>query len=277
MHVHWEFDPRRASLEKAEYHCRRALELDPSLPEAHSARAFILWSPARNFQHVEAIAALEQVLAAQPNNERAHNRMATICLHIGRLQESLTAHRRAQESNPKTRSNHLEFIYLYSGDFARAEEAAEAWISEKPGAKYAVWYHPQPALMMGDLDAAEQRVAVALRLYPDEPLIVSMQGMLHARRSKVDKALDCAHKAQESPHSFGHSHHAYYQIACIYAVLGNTDKAMGWLERSADTGNPCWPFFRVDPHLETLHDEPRFQRLVTDLEREYTALKIERL
>ncbi len=50
--------------------------------------------------------------------------MATICLHIGRLQESLTAHRRARESNPKTRSDNLEFIYLYSGDFARAEEAA---------------------------------------------------------------------------------------------------------------------------------------------------------
>ena len=171
----------------------------------------------------------------------------------------------------------LEFIYLYSGDFARAEEAAEAWIREKPGAKYAVWYHPQPALMRGDLDAAEQRVAVALKLYPDEPLMVSMQGMLHARRGQVDKALDCAHKTQESPHSFGHSHHAYYQIACIYALLGNTDKAMGWLERSADTGNPCWPFFRVDPHLEALHDEPRFQRLVTDLERKYTALKIKRL
>jgi len=277
MHIHREFDPRRTLLEKAEYHCRRALELDPALPEAHSARAFILWSPARNFQHVEAIAALEKVLAAQPNNERAHNQMATICLHIGRFQEALTAHRRATESNPKTRSNHLEFIYLCSGDFARAEAAAEAWIREKPRLKYALWYNPLPALMRGDLDAAERRVAVALKLYPDEPLMVSMQGMLHARRGQVDKALECARKAQESPHSFGHSHHAYYQIACIYAVLGNTDKAMGWLERSADTGNPCWPFFRLDPHLQTLHDEPRFQRLVTDLEREYTALKIERL
>ena len=85
MDMHFHFDPQRTWLQQAEDHCRRALSLDPALPEGHLARAWILWSPAKNFQHAEAIAALEQVLAARPNFERAHNRMATICLHIGRL------------------------------------------------------------------------------------------------------------------------------------------------------------------------------------------------
>jgi hypothetical protein len=52
---------------------------------------------------------------------------------------------------------------------------------------------------------------------------------------------------------------------------------MAWLERSVDTGNPCWPFFKVDPHLERLRPDPRFQTLVADLERQYTALKIQRV
>jgi eukaryotic-like serine/threonine-protein kinase len=277
MHIHFEFDSHRSWLDKAERHCARALVLDAELPEAHSARAFILWSPAKNFQHAEAIAALEKVLAAQPNNERAHNRMANICSHIGRLQEAVTAHQRARQSNPRTRSNNLEFVFLWSGDFARAEEAAEAWIREKPGTKYALWYHPLPALMNGDLDAADERLAVGLKLYPDEPLILSIQGMLHARRGQAALALDCVRRAQESPLSFGHTHHTYYQIACVYAVLGDKNKAMGWLEHSVNTGNPCWPFFKVDPHLDNLRAEPRFQRLVADLEREYTAVKIERV
>ncbi len=68
--INHEFDPLHAWLEKAEHHCHVALMLDPALPEGHSARAFILRSPAKNFQHADAIAALEQVLAAQPNNER---------------------------------------------------------------------------------------------------------------------------------------------------------------------------------------------------------------
>jgi TolB-like protein len=277
MHLHFEFDPQRIWLERAEHNCRCALTLDPMLAEGHLARAFILWSPGKNFQHAEAISELEQVLASQPNLERAHNRMSAICVHIGRLAEGRTAYEQAQRSNPKTRSNNLEFLYLYSGEFALAEQAAEAWIREKPGSMYARWFHPQPPLMSGDLRLAEGRLAAALNQLPHEPLIISLQGMLHARRSQAELALQCTRRALDSPRSFGHTHHTYYQIACTYAVLRETDKALAWLERSAETGFPCWAFFRVDPHLESLRDEPRFQHLVTDLQSEYTALKIERL
>ena len=275
--MHFSFDPEHTRIEQAEYHCQRSLELDPALPEGHLARAWILWSPAKNFQHADAIAALERVLAAQPNFERAHNRMSAICAHIGRLQEARVAHERAQRSNPKTRTLNLESFYLYSGDFAHAEEAAEAYMREKPGAKYALHFHPLPPLYTGDLDLAEQRLSTALKQLGDEPLVVSLQGMLHARRNQTGPALECVRRALDSPRSFGHTHHTYYQIACVYAVLGEKDKAMAWLERSVDTGFACWPFFQVDPHLESLRKEPEFKRLVADLEHQYTALKIQRL
>jgi len=74
-----------------------------------------------------------------------------------------------------------------------------------------------------------------------------MQGMLHARRNQSDPAVECVRRALDSPRSFGHTHHTYYQIACVYAVLGETDKAMAWLERSVETGFACWPFFQIDP------------------------------
>jgi Flp pilus assembly protein TadD len=202
--------------------------------------------------------------------------MATICLHIGRFQEARTAHEQALRSNPKNHTYNLEFIYLYSGDFARAEVAAEARLRETPG-YWSSYYGPQPPLMIGDLSLAEQRLAAGLRLYPDDPLLVSLQGILHARRHESCAALDCVRKALDLPITVGHAHHAYYQVACIYAVLCETEKAMAWLERSVDTGNPCWPFFKVDPHLERLRPDPRFQTLVADLERQYTALKIQRV
>jgi serine/threonine protein kinase len=272
--VYFTFDPRPARLEKAEHHCRRALMLDPALPEGHLARAFILWSPAKGFQHAEALEALEQVLAVQPNLEQAHNRIASICLHVGRLHETRLAHEQARRSNPKTRSGNLEFLLLYSGDFAGAEEAGEAWLRERPGAKYALFFHPQPPLMSGDLDLAEKRLATALQHLPDEPLITSLQGILHARRNQAGPALECIRRAIDLPRSFGHTHHTYYQIASVYAVLGETDKAIAWLERSVDTGFACWPFFRMDPHLEHLREKPEFIRLTDDLEHKYTSLKI---
>jgi TolB-like protein/Flp pilus assembly protein TadD len=277
MDMHFHFDPQRTWLQQAEEHCRLALALDPALPEGHLARAWILWSPAKNFQHADAIAALEQVLAARPNLERAHNRMSTICKHIGRLQEAHMAHEQAQGVNPKSRSGNLEWFYIFSGDFVRAEEAAEAWLRDRPGNMYALATSIVPPLLSGDLDLAEQRLAAALNQLPDEPWLISFQGMLYARRGQRDLALQCVRRALDAPGSFGHTHHTYYNIACVHAVLGEPETAMAWLERTVNTGFACWPFFRVDPFLESLREEPGFKRLVAELEQTYSALKIQRL
>jgi Flp pilus assembly protein TadD len=277
MQIHFYIDTQRTWLERAEYHCARAIALDPLLPEGHWARSAILWSPAKNFQHAEAIAALERVLAARPNFDRAHNRMAAICLHIGRFDEARIAHAQAQRSNPKNRSYNLEYIHLYSGDFARAEAAAETWLRESPGNLIASCFAPMPPLMTGELALAGQRIATGLELYPAEPLLLSLQGMLHARRNETGAALESVRKSLDLPITVGHAHHTYYQVACVYAVLGETERAMAWLERSVDTGNPCWRFFRLDPHLENLRKESAFQRLVADLEKKYSAIQIQRL
>ena len=277
VNLHYEFDPQQSWLLQAEDHCRRALALDPALPEAHLANAWILWSPAKNFQHAEAIAALEQVLAARPNFERAHNRLAGICLHIGRLPEARIAHERARRTNPKTRTGNLEWYYIFSGDFDRAEETAEEWFRERPGSRYAVATRVVPPLLAGNLDLAEERLAVALDQAPAEPWFMSFEGMLHARRGREDKALASIRRALDSPNSFGHAHHTWYGIACVHAVLGDTVTAMAWLERSVHTGFACWPFFRIDPFLENLRGFPAFERLTADLEQTYAGLPIQRL
>jgi serine/threonine-protein kinase len=275
MHIHFEFDPQRSWLEKAEHHCQRALTLDPALPEGHFARAFILWSQAKNFQHAEAITALEQVLTVQPNFERALNRMSTICMHIGRLQEGRVAHDRAQRANPKTRSGNLEFFYLYGGDFTGGRALAEGWLKERPDNLYALVTCVICHFGTGDLDSAEKGLAIARQQLPDEPMVAALQGILHARRQQTSLALECVRRALDCPRSFGHTHHTYYHVASVFALLGDRGKAMAWLERSAETGFPCWPLFRSDPHLESLRGEPEFERFVADLERKYTALKIQ--
>ena len=277
MQIHFYFDTDRTWLDKAEQHCRRALELDPGCPEAYWARSAILWSPAKNFQHAEAIAALERVLAARPNFDRAHNRMAAICWHIGRFHEARTAHEYSQRSNPKNRTYNLEYIHLCSGDFARAEEAAQVWLKESPTSWAAFYYSAQPPLLTGDLTLAEQRLAAGLEQSPDEPMLISLQAILHARRNEPEAALDCVRRSLDVPITKGHAHHTYYQVACVYAMLRQPVKAMAWLQRSAETGNPCWPFFKLDPHLEGVRREPEFMRLISDLEATYTDIKIQRV
>ena len=108
-------------------------------------------------------------------------------------------------------------------------------------------------------------------------MIVSLQGMLHARRGETVEALACVRNALDLPITVGHAHHTYYQVACVYAALGETEKAMAWLHRSVETGFPCWPFFKLDPHLENVRQESAFTRLVADLEATYSAIKIQRV
>jgi serine/threonine protein kinase len=286
MQIYLAIDAQRSWAEKAEYHYQHALELDPDLPEAHWARAAILWSPAKSFQEAEAIAALERVLEARPNFDRAHNRMAGICMHIGRFEEAQTAAEHARRSNPSNRgSNHavpsffryvMAFLCLYRGDFAAAREAGEALFTEAPGLTNSLFCSVHSLLLIGDLGAAADRLRFALERYPDEPLYISLQGMLHARQNQADAAMECVRKALDFPFSLAHAHHTFHHLACIYAVLGDIEKAMAWLEKSVDSGFPCWPFFQVDPSLGNLRGEPRFQRLMEDLERKYTALKISR-
>ena len=267
---HFEFDPANVWLDKAEFHCQRALELDPDLPEGHVARAFLLWGPSKNFQHLEAIAELKRALALQNNLPQAYNRLGSILAHIGLLDHARAMYERGRPFHTrKAVSFSIVQVYVWSREPGRAREAIRAWRTESPGNKYAIYFAPQPAMMTGDWNEAGTLLEEAALLLPEDPLIISLQGVLYALTGKEEQALDCMTKACASPKSFGHAHHNYYQIACILALAGRREAALEWLERSVGTGFACWPFFLKDPCLENLRGMPEFELLVSSLQAKY--------
>src|SRR6266436_5951951 len=267
---HFELDPASAWLEKAEFHSRRALELDPDLPEGHVANAFLLWGPSKNFQHLEAIAELKRALALQNNQPQAYNRLGTILAHIGLLDHAREMYGRARPFHPKKAVSHsIVQVYLWNGEYDLAREEILAWRAENPGNKYPIYRAPLLAMMTGDWKEAEILMDEAVQLLPEEPLIVSLQGVFYALTGKDGKALDCLTKACASPKSFGHAHHSYYQFACILALLRRREAAFEWLERSVSAGFACWPFFLKDPCLRNLRDLPAFEVLVSSLQAKY--------
>jgi DNA-binding winged helix-turn-helix (wHTH) protein/tetratricopeptide (TPR) repeat protein len=267
---HYEFDPARIWLEKAEFHCRRALELDPDLPEGHVANAFLLWGPSKNFQHLEAIAELRRALALQNNLPHAYNRLGTILAHIGLLDHAREMYERGRPFHPKKAVSHsIAQVYIWSREYELAREEIQVWRTENPGNKYPVYFAPLPAMMTGDWKEAKLLLDEAAQLLPEEPLITSLQGVFYALTGKAKLALERLAQACASPKSFGHAHHTYYQIACILAVLERRETAFEWLERSVSTGFACWPFFLKDPCLQNLHGVPQFEVLVSSLQAKY--------
>jgi DNA-binding winged helix-turn-helix (wHTH) protein/tetratricopeptide (TPR) repeat protein len=267
---HFELDPTSEWWEKAEFHCCRALDLDPDLPEGHVARAFLFWGPSRNFQHLEAIDELKRALALQNNQPQAYNRLGTILAHIGLLEHAREMYERARPFHPRKAVSHsIVQVYVWNQEYDLAREEIEAWRAETPENKYPVYFAVQLALLMGDLPEAKTLLDEALQLLPEEPLIVTLQGVYYAATGLAGKALDCLTAACASPKSFGHAHHSYYQIACILAMLERRQAAFEWLERSVSNGFACWPFFLKDPHLKNLRELPEFEVLVTSLQAKY--------
>ena len=267
---HFEFDPASMWLEKAEFHCRRALELDPDLPEAHVANAYLLWGPSKNFQHLEAIGELKRALSRQNNLPHAYNRLGTILAHIGLLDHAREMYERGRPFHPKKAVSHsIVQVYMWNREYELAREQIQAWRAENPSNKYPLYFAPQPAMMTGDWKQAKLLLDEAIQLLPDEPLIISLQGVFHALTGRDAAALECLAKACAIPKSFGHAHHTYYQIACILATLGRCEPAFEWLERSVSTGFACWPYFLKDPCLQNLRDLPAFEVLVNSLQAKY--------
>jgi DNA-binding winged helix-turn-helix (wHTH) protein/tetratricopeptide (TPR) repeat protein len=267
---HFEFDPASVWLEKAEFHCRRALEIDANLPEGHVARAFLLWGPSKNFQHLEAIADLKRALALQNNLPHAYNRLGTILAHVGLLDHAREMFERGRPFQPrKAVSPSIVQVYVWGQEYDLARQQIQIWRAESPGNKYPVYFAPYPAMMTGDWKEANRLIEEALQFVPNEPLIVSLQGLLHALMGNQDAAIECVTRACSSPKSFGHAHHTYYQIAGTLALTGRRETAFEWLERSVSTGFACWPYFLKDPSLASLRTLPEFELLISALQAKY--------
>ncbi|HMK23098.1 MAG TPA: winged helix-turn-helix domain-containing protein, partial [Terriglobales bacterium] len=230
---HFEFDPASALLEKAEFHCRRALELAPDLPEGHLAHAFLLWGPSKNFQHLEAIDGLKRAIRLQANLPHAYNRLGTILAHIGLLDRSREMFERGRPFQPKKAiSPSIVQVYVWGQHYDQARYQIQLWRAENPTNKYAMAFAPHPALMTGDWKEAARLIDEALRVMPNEPLYISLQAQLHAMMGNAQAAIECVTRACSSPKSFGHAHHTYYQIACTLALTGRRETAFEWLERT---------------------------------------------
>ncbi len=267
---HFEVDPRHSWLEKAEFHCQRALELDSALPEGHVAKAYLLWGPSKNFQHLEAVAELKRALTLQKNLPHAYSRLGTILAHVGLLDHARAMYESGRPFDPaKAISHSITQVYVWGGEYELARQQIERWRAEYPANKYAIYFAPQPAILTGEWEEAKRLLDEATALVPDEPMIVTTQGVMHAAMGETERALDCMKRACTNPKSFGHAHHTYYQIACILSLLNRIDVAFEWLERSVDTGFACWPFFLRDPCLKNLRRHPQFELLVSSLQAKY--------
>jgi len=248
--------PPKEAYSKGKAAAEKALEIDSSLAEAHQAlarlRSYYDW----DWEGAEK----EYKLAIElnPNYADAHHRYALHLWYLtGRFEEALERIKLAQELDPLslTINNNIAWIYYTAHRYEEAIEQYQNTLDLNPnflmanrelGLAYA-----KQSMFPEAIAQLEKAVSLSDDLWT---LTFLGQGYaLAGRRDETMRILEELMEESKVRQVFG--------IAAIYACLGEKDQAFRWLERAYQERD-LGPYVMVDPLLDPLRDDPRFQDLL---------------
>ena len=239
---------------------RQALEIDPTLAEAHTFLAYSL--VIYDWNWAEGERSFKRAIELDPNNSAAHFRYGQIYLApMGRLDEGIAEIKRGLELDPLdiNMAGMLAWAYLASGQNDTALEQAKKTYDLEPT-------HPIGRWTLSEAYIAKEmyREAVLLdeqwlRNDPTNQLALREAGIAYAKVGRRDKAEEMISKFREVAKT---EYVPACRIASIYAALGDKDKAFVELNKAFDARD--WELFRLnlDPYWKPLRDDLRFKEML---------------
>jgi len=247
--------------EDAEVDVEKALALDPNLAEGHFARGLILWTPYKRFPHEQAIQSYRRAIELNPNFDEAHHQLGFVYLHIGLLDRAQQEIEKALAINP---ANTLARYRLGVINMCRAkyEEAFEIFNStpRNMNPSLLAFYTSNALFRLGRNEEASEIIEKFFKDYPKDEggAVTSVKAMMLAKAAKKREAEATIQHAIEIGRGYAHFHHTSYNIASAYALMNQPERAMKWLQVTADEGFPCYPLFEGDANLDNLREDVRF-------------------
>lgn len=248
------------SHQKAKAAAQRALEIDDTLAEAHTALAAVLIDYEWNL--TESNLEFERAIELNPNYANAHHWYARENLTImGQFDEALAKMQRAQELDPLSLiiNANLGKVYFNARRYDEAIEQLRKTIEIDQSFFVAHHYLGSAYAMKGDYAAALSAYQKAHQLNESDPHVVALMGRLYAisgRKAETQKMLGRLKSIA------GERYVADYSIALVYAALGDKDQAFALLEKSYRDHSVDMLTLHYDPLIDNLRSDPRFADLV---------------
>ena len=268
------YDPNPAWPERAFVEIEKALALDPNLAEAYQQKGNLTWTKPNGFPHEVAAKLHRKAAALKPSFVDPHASLGVIYMHVGLLDRALAEYDTALALDPTTAfvPPRIARVHWYQGKYEQSLREFEAFAQRVPGA-----FATEHALVLDYLGRRSDALAV---LDSAENVGASLQGgdidaaraILFAEQGNRSEALAAIVRAVRDGGSASHFHHAEYNIAAAYALLGDHDKALEYLRRTSADGMPCYPLFLGDPHLRGLAKDPRFVQFMAETKRRWEEL-----
>ena len=252
-----EIFPPPEAFRQARRHAKAALEIDPDLADARTSLGYVQLRADRDWQGAEA--SFRRALALQPNNSTAHYYYWIYLFARGRREEAREQIRLAAELDPLSPMITLN-LGLEDSLAGREEEALRLWKKVQvldPDLPATYSYLSIFYLQKGDMELSHRsfRKLLALRYAEITPQMdrASRTGGNKAALVAAAQALEGLSRQRLIPP---------IDIAWLYLLLGQRDKALAWLEKAYEQNSPGIIFFRNDPSWQSLSSEPRFQALL---------------
>jgi serine/threonine-protein kinase len=250
--------PAADSMPQAKAAALRALEIDDSLAEAHTALGFYLsnyeWD--RDASEREYRRAIE----LKPNYATAHHWFAADLSYVKRFDDSLVELRRAEELDPLSPiiGTNLGDTLVYARRYDEAIAQYKRTLIRDPNFAYAHrtlgWVHGLNGRYPEAL--AETRTSIELN---NASSAKGFLGLWLAKSGKRDYAVKLLGELkQEAARGYVQS----YAFALIYIGLGDREEALNWLEKQVSARSETANTYAVAPELDDLRSEPRFKEML---------------
>jgi TolB-like protein/Tfp pilus assembly protein PilF len=246
------------SLTKARAAAEKALQIDASVGEVYAALAHIKWKE-RDWAGAEHD--YKRSIELKPQNPIAHFYYAVCLAGLGRCDEAVTEIKRAQELDPLSLPVNASVVYvLYlCRQYDEAIRAGQKTLELDPG--FALTHQrlglPYVQKKMYSEAITEFQQAVTNSNRAPQPLI----SLAHAYAVSGNKVEALKVLAELKALSLGR-YVSPYGIAMVYLGLSDNEQALNWLERAYDEQNTELTFLKVEPRLDPLRDDLRFQKLL---------------
>lgn len=236
-----------------------ALRIDDNLAEAHASLAGL--RKAYDWDWAGAEHEYRRALELNSNYAAARRWYADYLSALGRSQEAIAEIQRALQLDPLSLVINMALGWnLYMArEYDRAAEQSLRTLDMEPGFEPAQLTLGLAYQQMGDFKAAINAFEKAREGSGDNPATVAALGCAHAVGGKKREAAKALAKLERR------SERAYvapYWPAIICAGLGDTSRALEWLQRAHQERDVWLVWLKVEPRLDSLRPEPRFQKLL---------------
>jgi serine/threonine protein kinase/Tfp pilus assembly protein PilF len=284
----------------------RALEIDPKFAEARGWYGFTfileIDSGSSNDSNwlYRAEQELRRALQDDPDSARAHASLAALYFYQGRKDLIPGEAKKALELNPNEVDGKIWLFnyYAMSGEYAKAKELVNQLLERDPLFFPARMNLGDILRLEGDIDGAIRELGKILEQDPRNPYAakylarayIDRNDLPNARRALENlspddqrgfeiklawalllalegKTKEALEKMDEESLKYGAlAPWSTSVVAEFYAVMGDSQKSLDWLEKAVRNGDERDAWFRRDPLLSKVRDLPRFQQIIDSIE-----------